>query len=55
MNTFQTFPGMDITRSEGGKIVESWHQEDMLGLMQQLGVIPAPGPGKLVPLVSLAI
>ncbi len=44
---------MDITRSEGGKIVESWHQEDMLGLMQQLGVIPALG--QLVPLVSLAI
>jgi hypothetical protein len=44
---------MDITRIEGGKIVESWHQEDILGLMQQLGMIPAPG--QLVLLVSLAI
>jgi hypothetical protein len=35
---------MDITCIEGGKIVESWHQEDILGLMQQLGVIPAPRP-----------
>ena len=31
---------MDITRIESGKIVESWHQEGILGLMQQLGVIP---------------
>jgi steroid delta-isomerase-like uncharacterized protein len=38
-----TLTGMDITRIENGKIVELWHQEDMLGLLQQLGVIPAPG------------
>ena len=38
-----TFTGMDITRIKNGKIVELWHQEDILGMMQQLGVIPAPG------------
>ena len=34
--------GIDITRLENGKIVEIWHQEDIIGLMQQLGAIPAP-------------
>ena len=31
-----------IWRVEGGKIVESWHELDTLGLMQQLGAIPKP-------------
>jgi predicted ester cyclase len=26
-----------------GKIVESWRLFDQMGMMQQLGVIPAPG------------
>jgi predicted ester cyclase len=33
----------DIWRLENGKAVENWVQMDMLGLMQQLGLIPAPG------------
>ena len=33
----------DIWRFENGKAVENWVQMDMLGLMQQLGVAPAPG------------
>jgi len=28
---------------KGGKIVEQWEYSDMLGLLQQLGVIPALG------------
>jgi predicted ester cyclase len=40
-----TFRGMDISRIENGQIVEYWHQEDIMGLMQQLGVIPTPGQG----------
>jgi predicted ester cyclase len=32
-----------IWRVANGKAVENWVQMDMLGLMQQLGVIPAPG------------
>ena len=35
--------GISIWRFEGTKIVESWHQVDSLGLMQQLGAMPAPG------------
>jgi steroid delta-isomerase-like uncharacterized protein len=35
--------GISIWRVEDGKIVESWHELDTLGLMQQLGVIPASG------------
>jgi steroid delta-isomerase-like uncharacterized protein len=34
---------IDITRLAQGKAVERWGQGDMLGLMQQLGVIPPPG------------
>ncbi len=36
--------GIDELRVCGGKIVERWGQVDQLGLMQQLGVIPTPGP-----------
>jgi predicted ester cyclase len=38
-----TMSGIDILRIAEGKIVEMWNQEDVLGMMQQLGVIPAPG------------
>ena len=31
---------MHIVRFAGGKMVEHWGQEDGLGMMQQLGVIP---------------
>jgi predicted ester cyclase len=38
-----TITGITIVRFAGGKAVEAWHQGDTLGLLQQLGVIPAPG------------
>jgi steroid delta-isomerase-like uncharacterized protein len=38
-----TMPGMAIHRITDGKIVENWVNMDMLGMMQQLGVIPSPG------------
>ena len=38
-----TVTGIAIDRFEGGKFVESWLEFDALGMMQQLGVIPAPG------------
>ena len=38
-----TVTGIDVFRIAGGKIAEHWAEFDMLGLMQQLGVIPAPG------------
>ena len=33
--------GVEIFRFEDGKVVEFWHNDDMLGLFQQLGLIPA--------------
>jgi predicted ester cyclase len=38
-----TFTGIDISRIGNGQIVEFWHQEDIMSLMQQIGAIPAPG------------
>ncbi len=37
---------IDIFRVVDGRIVEHWMQADSLGLMQQLGLIPPPGPGR---------
>ena len=34
-----------ISRIVGGKIAEHWSETDMLGLLQQLGVIHFPGQG----------
>ena len=34
--------GMGIYRIDGNKIAEQWVQEDMLTLMQQIGVVPTP-------------
>ena len=42
--------GVTISRIEGGKIVEDWEFTDALGMMQQLGAIPAPpGPSEEAP------
>jgi predicted ester cyclase len=38
-----TMPVILIYRIADDKIVEHWMQADALGLMQQLGVVPAPG------------
>jgi len=35
----------DMLRIAGGKFAEHWGVFDALGMMQQLGAIPAPGPG----------
>lgn len=37
--------GTYTARIVGGKIVEEWGNWDGLGMMQQLGVLPAPGEG----------
>jgi predicted ester cyclase len=41
-----SFGVFDIVRIAGGKFVEHWGQMDNLSMMQQLGVIPAPGEGE---------
>ena len=35
--------GVGINRFANGKVVENWTNMDILGLLQQLGVVPAPG------------
>ncbi len=37
------------------KLVEHWGQSDLLGLMQQVGIIPIPGPGLILRKLYLAI
>ncbi len=37
-----TLTAIDILRFEDNKIAEHWGEADMLGLLQQLGAIPAP-------------
>ncbi|HEY1277628.1 MAG TPA: ester cyclase [Thermoleophilaceae bacterium] len=36
--------GMTLNRVEDGKIIEAWDNFDILGMLMQLGVIPAGGP-----------
>ena len=38
-----TMAGIDIFRIADGKIAELWNQEDVLGMMRQIGAIPEPG------------
>jgi hypothetical protein len=35
--------GIVIVQCAGGTIVRGWNSWDQLGLLQQLGAIPAPG------------
>src|SRR5207244_7625397 len=35
-------PGVQIDRFSGDKIVEEWALFDQLGMLQQLGAVPAP-------------
>ena len=36
------FTGIDIIRIVDGKLLERWAEMDMLGMLQQLGVVPLP-------------
>ena len=38
-----TMTGMEIFRIENGKIAELWGEANLLGLMQQLGILPPLG------------
>ena len=37
-----TMAGIDISRVVDGKIAEHWAQFDVIGVLQQIGAIPAP-------------
>lgn len=39
-----TIAGIDIHRLQDGKLAEHWHVVDLLGQLQQLGLIPQPAP-----------
>jgi predicted ester cyclase len=41
-----TITGITILRFADGQVVERWSESDFLGLLQQLGVIPAPGESR---------
>jgi steroid delta-isomerase-like uncharacterized protein len=43
-NKQATVTGTDVERYQNGKVVESWASYDMLGMLQQLGVVPAMTP-----------
>lgn len=34
-----TFRALDVHRFENGRIIESWHSEDIYGMLAQLGII----------------
>ena len=38
-----TVQGIEIFRVRDGQVVEFWHMDDFLSLMQQIGAAPAPG------------
>jgi len=40
-----TVTGISMSRFADGKLAEGWNSYDILGMMQQLGVIPLPGEG----------
>jgi steroid delta-isomerase-like uncharacterized protein len=44
-NKTMELTGMDIHRIVNGMIEEHWSNWDTIGLLQQLGVVPAPGEG----------
>jgi predicted ester cyclase len=37
-----TMTGQEIFRADGGKLAELWHQEDVPGMLRQLGLEPPP-------------
>ena len=37
-----TMTGQEVFRAEGGLFVEVWHQEDLPGMLTQLGLQPPP-------------
>src|SRR3954451_8345586 len=36
--------GMDMSRLQDGRLAEHWTNADMLGMLQQLGVVPSGAP-----------
>ncbi len=43
-NKHATVTGVDVDRYQNGKVVEAWASYDMLGMLQQLGIVPVMAP-----------
>ena len=43
-NNHATVRGFTINRLEDGRIIDAWDNFDIMGMLQQLGVIPSGGP-----------
>jgi predicted SnoaL-like aldol condensation-catalyzing enzyme len=41
-----SFSGVNIFRMTNGKVVEDWVYRDTVGMLRQLGAMPAPGQGR---------
>ena len=41
-----TITGMVIFRYASGRVAEGWYNSDTLGLLQQIGTLPAPGQAR---------
>jgi steroid delta-isomerase-like uncharacterized protein len=41
-----SFSGVNIFRTMNGKVVEDWVYRDTVGMLRQLGAMPAPGQGR---------
>jgi hypothetical protein len=39
-----SFTGIEVNRMVDGKVEEHWVELDLLGMMQQLGLVVVPGP-----------
>ncbi|WP_341527572.1 ester cyclase [Nostoc sp. UHCC 0302] len=50
-----TIPFFHIDSIVNGKLVEHWGQSDLLGLMQQVGIVSVPGPSLITRKIFLAI
>jgi hypothetical protein len=45
LSNLTSWPEIHMARYVNGKLVEHWANVDQIGMLQQLGLAPAPGQG----------